>query len=193
MVMNVVFNKGYGLQMDFNKDYVLQMLGTVNRPGMAELVEYLKTSDYFSAPASTKWHGDYEGGLCEHSLKVTLMFRERNRQLEIPISEESVILCGTLHDVCKVGLYIKSGSVYKSVAGHPAKNRHAKLSINIIEQFIELTDLEKDIILYHMGLFGCFGYCVEYEPRDMYSAIAKNVAVQVFASCDNEDAHAKLM
>lgn len=176
---------------DYNREYTLGLLRAIDRPGMDKLIEYLITSDYFRAPASTKWHGAYEGGLCEHCLKVTFMFIECNRRLESPISEESAVICGTLHDVCKIGLYIKSGKGYKSVSSHPSKKQHAKVSLAIIERYIQLTDTERDIILYHMGLFGCYGFCVEYTPFEMYSAIAKNVAVQVFASCDNEEAHMK--
>ena len=172
-------------------DKTVTLLQGVKREGSSDLIEYLEVSDYFIAPASTKYHGAYEGGLCEHSLNVTEMFSQRNKVLEKPLSEESVILCGLCHDLCKVDYYTDDGDKFKTVTGHPAHYSHAKLSVEITSKYIELLPVEKDIILYHMGLFGCYGKCAEYVPLQLHEAISKNVAVQIFASCDNEEAHRK--
>jgi 23S rRNA maturation-related 3'-5' exoribonuclease YhaM len=170
-----------------NKQTILALLNSLSRPGVDKLIEFLESSDYFTAPASTKYHRSYPGGLSEHSLNVTPLFKGRNDAMGSIIRIESVIICGLLHDVCKVGYYVKAGNSYKSVKGHSAANSHASLSIAIIEKYIELHPIEKEIILYHMGLFGCFGYCVEYSPKDMHSAISRNPAVQIFAACDMEE------
>ena len=169
------------------KEMVLEDLGEINRPGIGKLLEYLETSDFFTAPASTKFHRAYGGGLCEHSSNVEDLFAKRNGAMGKPINDESVVICGYLHDACKIGYYEKAGNSYKSVKGHPAGSAHAKLSIEIIEKFIELHAIERELILYHMNLFGCYGYCVEYTPKDLYSAIARNPSVQVFAACDMEE------
>ena len=52
------------------KDKVKELLNKVNRPGMQELLDFLDKSDYYEAPASTKYHGAYKGGLIEHSYNV---------------------------------------------------------------------------------------------------------------------------
>lgn len=174
-----------------NWDKTITLLQRVKREGISDLIEYLEMSDYFITPASTKYHGAYEGGLCEHCLNVTEMFEQRNKVLEKPVPEESVILCGLLHDDCKIGFYTKTEDKYKTVLEHPAQRSHARLSLERVEKYIKLTPVEYDIILYHMGLFGCYGGCVEYTPLDLHRAIIENLAVQVFAACDNEEAHRK--
>lgn len=170
-----------------NKATVIDMLSGVNRDGIKDLVSYLEETDFFTAPASTKYHRSYPGGLCEHSLNVTKMLSERNAKTGKVIDSDSVILCGLLHDLCKTNYYQKSGNWYKCVEGHPASKSHARLSIEIIENFIKLRSIEIEIILYHMGLFGCYGYCVEYTPEQLHAAISRNPLVQIFAACDMEE------
>ena len=53
--------------MEEVKDKVVALLNKINRPGMAELMDFLEKSDYYEAPASTKYHGAYKKGLVEHS------------------------------------------------------------------------------------------------------------------------------
>ncbi len=179
------------VQVENNKAIAINMLGAILRPGMKDLIEYLTCADYFTAPASTRFHGAYEGGLVEHSLNVTEMFAACNKDMGYVVRGESVIICGLLHDLCKIKYYTREGLKYRSVKTHPANTSHAKLSIEIIEKFIKLLPEERDIILYHMGLFGCYGKTVEYTPLEMYSAIMKNPAVQIFAACDMEESRRK--
>mgnify|MGYP000932888589 CR=1 FL=1 len=180
------------IDTEANWGKTVSLLQEIKRKGISNLIEYLEVSDYFMAPASTKYHGAYEGGLCEHSLNVTEMFSKRNKILEKPILEESVILCGLLHDACKIGFYTKVANKYKADLEHPAQNSHARLSLEVIERYIKLIPVERDIILYHMGLFGCYGKCIEYTPLDLHRAVAENPTVQIFASCDSEEAHRKI-
>ena len=180
-------------KVNINKEHVKSLLSSVDRKGIPELIAWLEQSDYFIAPASTVYHGSFEGGLCEHSLKVMQLFDERNIHTAKRAPEESVIICGLLHDLCKVGAYKKfikdQKVIYRHTENHASRYYHATLSLDIIEGFIELTPLEHDIILYHMGLFGCYGRYCEYTPKDMHNAIAENCLVQIFASCDTEEAH----
>ena len=53
-----------------NKERFLEILRSVNRPGMDKLIEWLEDSTFFVDPASARFHGNYEGGLCDHSLAV---------------------------------------------------------------------------------------------------------------------------
>ena len=89
-----------------NHDRVVELLNTVARDGISELLKWLEESDFFTAPASHAYHGSYIGGLCEHSLNV---YDETKRLLaaypEINVSEDTVIVSALLHDLCKVNFY----------------------------------------------------------------------------------------
>ena len=84
----------------------------IHREGSAELLDYLQNkSDFFTAPASARYHGSYAGGLCDHSVNVfrcleAYLARDRVKEvygMEYPM--ESVAVAALLHDVCKIGCY----------------------------------------------------------------------------------------
>ena len=52
------------------KEEYLKLLRSVKREGMEDLIKFLESTDFFTAPASTRFHGDFAGGLVEHSMKV---------------------------------------------------------------------------------------------------------------------------
>ena len=89
------------------KEEFLELLKEVKREGIEELIKFLETSDFFKAPASTRYHGNYEGGLVEHSLKVyeILKHKVQNCIMPINISEESIKIIALLHDICKTNFY----------------------------------------------------------------------------------------
>lgn len=75
----------------------------ISRDGIEELLKWLEGTDFFIAPASTRFHGSYPGGLIEHSLNV---YEELQRILhtyqEIQCSPESATICSLFHDFCKI-------------------------------------------------------------------------------------------
>lgn len=79
----------------------------IKRDGADALLDWLKKSDFFKAPASTKYHGAYEGGLLEHSLNVfdCLLGELASMDMTGRYSGETVAIVSLLHDVCKIGLY----------------------------------------------------------------------------------------
>ena len=89
-----------------NKERFISLLTSVKRDGIEDLLKWLEESDFYEAPASTRFHGSYKGGLLQHSLNV---YDELKRLLsvypEIQVSEESVIISALLHDLCKANLY----------------------------------------------------------------------------------------
>ena len=89
------------------KEEFLSLLRSTKREGMEKLIEFIEKTDFFKAPASTKYHGNYEGGLLEHSMKVYEILKEKvkNSPIEINVSEESLIIIALLHDICKVNFY----------------------------------------------------------------------------------------
>jgi 23S rRNA maturation-related 3'-5' exoribonuclease YhaM len=166
-----------------NQETVIFLLQAVNRPGIDSLIDYLLESDYFTAPASTRFHNSFPGGLCLHSLNLFHAFNDANKQLMKPLPPDSVVICGLLHDLCKVNVYLPTGKGYKSVKGTTG---HATLSLSRIEEHIRLTPQEDDVIRYHMGLFGIFTYR-EHDTLSMHRAILRTPQVQIFAALDMAD------
>lgn len=111
---------------DFTKEQILEMkedfiaiLRRVKRENanIEGLIEKLETSDFFTAPASTKFHNSCYGGLLNHSLNVynNLRMLVKMKGLEEEISEESIIICGLLHDMAKINFYepsVRNKKVY---------------------------------------------------------------------------------
>ena len=98
--------------MSAREEFIEIYQAQITRPGADALLEYLEhKSDFFTAPSSTRFHGCYEGGLCEHSLNVyhcltEYLARERVQELYgVEVSAESAAIAALLHDLCKVGCY----------------------------------------------------------------------------------------
>ena len=141
------------------------MCEDIKRPGISELLKWLETSDFFTAPASTKYHGSYEGGLCEHSLNVakTLRLLCGNSDMQnVPL--ETIYIIALFHDLCKVNFYKKSKRNVKTDAGWVEKDyweveekfpcgEHADKSIILLQQYIKLLPEEIMAIRAHMGGF----------------------------------------
>lgn len=95
------------------KDRILGLLSSVEREGIEDLVDYLCSSDYFTAPASTRHHLAREGGLAEHSLNVFDMYyhlckfyiEDNDVNAVDKVSKGSIIIESLLHDFCKIGMY----------------------------------------------------------------------------------------
>ena len=94
-------------KQEVQDSFVKAYTDNIHRAGSAELLDWLKSTDFFDAPASTMYHGAYEGGLALHSLHVcNEAFRLRDVYANhINVSNETVALCSLLHDVCKIGCY----------------------------------------------------------------------------------------
>lgn len=141
----------------------------ITREGSRELFEYLESTDFFQAPASTRFHGSYEGGLCAHSIKVFHEFARilKTYQDVIPgISNESVAICSLLHDICKANCYkVSTRNVKNELTGQWEKvpyyefdeqfkfGGHGSKSVYQIMQYMKLTDEEAVAINCHMGAF----------------------------------------
>jgi len=144
----------------------------ITREGADKFLEYLTNkSDFFTAPASTRFHGAHEGGLAEHSVNVyeclrAYLDRERVKSLyHMEYSDESVALVALLHDVCKIGCYKVSTRNVKDENGvwqrvpyyqfdDPMPYGHGEKSVYIISGFLRLSREEAFAIRYHMGFSG---------------------------------------
>lgn len=136
----------------------------VVRGGAADLKQWLMDSDFFAAPASTRYHGSYEGGLCAHSVNVwNQMVRLLKAYPEVKTNGETVAIIALLHDVCKINLYKVDFRNAKNEAGvwekvpyyaHDEKfayGNHGGKSVFLISQHLRLTDEEAVAIQCHMG------------------------------------------
>ena len=143
----------------------------IQREGADKLLDYLcEKTDFFSAPASTRFHGAYEGGLLEHSLNVyeCLCDQVKNsrvcKKYGFEFSEESLAIAALLHDVCKTNFYktemrnVKKNGVWESVPYYTIEDNlpygHGEKSVYIISGFMKLTRDEAFAIRYHMGFSG---------------------------------------
>ena len=86
---------------------IINLLKSTNREGMDNLISFMQKSDFFKAPASTRFHGCYEGGLAEHSMKVYEILKQKVQTSIVPINipEDSIIIIAILHDICKANYY----------------------------------------------------------------------------------------
>lgn len=151
-----------------NKERFIKIYNTyIKREGADKLLDFLCTSDFFSAPASTRFHGAYPGGLCEHSINVyeclrDIMDRPRMKEVYgVTCSDESIAIASLLHDICKVNFYVettrnvKENGVWKTVPYYSIDDRlpygHGEKSVYIISGYMKLTRDEAFAIRYHMG------------------------------------------
>lgn len=159
------------------KEEFLGLLKSVKREGMDKLIEFIEKSDFFKAPASTRFHGDYEGGLLEHSMKVyeILIDKVKNSVIPIEVSEESLIVIALLHDICKVNFYKVDYRNAKNAFGEWEKvpyytiedtipYGHGEKSVMMITEYIKLTVEEKYCIRWHMGFT---------EPKESYNTLGQ--------------------
>src|SRR5665647_3101270 len=108
MPLNTIFSFNRDVDTESNEIAVCDLLSLIKRPGIESLIDSLLYSDYFTAPASTRYHNVFEGGLCQHSLNVTREFSKEYDKWVKPLPQDSVVICGLLHDLCKVGAYIET-------------------------------------------------------------------------------------
>lgn len=148
----------------------------IERDGIDNLLEWVEhETDFFSAPASTRYHGSYEGGLLEHSLNVydRLLWEMENTVgagwQEI-YSPESIAIIALFHDLCKIDRYVITEKWRKDENGdweayeayeynkEKAEMGHGAQSVFYLQKFIQLTELEAQAIFWHMGAYDISPY-----------------------------------
>lgn len=161
--------------MNAKEEFISIYKTHIKREGAAGLLEYLENSDFFTAPASTRFHGAYEGGLVQHSVNVYHCLKdylERQRAKDVygmNYSDETIAIVGLLHDVCKIDFYTTSYRNTKNETGAWIKvpyytisdsmpYGHGEKSVYIVSGFFygenRLTREEAFAIRYHMGFSG---------------------------------------
>ena len=156
-------------EINNNKNEFIKIYNeNIKREGASELLNFIENSDFFTAPASTKFHSSIEGGLCFHSLNVYKRFKQnlisefKDKYTDV-ISEESIAIIALLHDICKVNCY-KLDYRNVKVNGEWTKQPyfayedslpygHGEKSVYMISGFMKLSRDEAMAINWHMGGF----------------------------------------
>lgn len=162
-----------GENMSNEERFISIFKNKIHREGAEKLLDYLCSDhcDFFTAPASTRYHGSHPGGLLEHSLNVydclcDYLLRPRVREVYgLCASEESIAISALLHDLCKINFYkestrnVKENGAWKAVPYYTIEDElpygHGEKSVYIISGFMRLTRDEAFAIRYHMGFSGC--------------------------------------
>lgn len=157
------------------KEKFIELLRSTNREGIEDLIAFLDKTDFYTAPASTRFHGSFEGGLLEHSLKVyeILDYKVKHCVIDMNVSEDTIKLVALLHDICKLNFYKVDYRNAKNALGEWEKvpyytiddtipYGHGEKSVMMISEYIKLTPEEKYSIRWHMGYT---------EPKELYNTI----------------------
>lgn len=143
---------------------------------------------FFTAPASTKYHGAYEGGLFDHSLEVAKSLVDLTEDLGLKWERpESPYIIGMYHDLCKCDNYVKDFEsdkwIYNPDIIIPG---HGEKSVMILQKYINLTDEEIACIRWHMGayetdtkMWGYYGKAIEKYPNVLYTHTADMIASKI--------------
>ena len=184
--------------MDFKERFIEIYKRDIKREGADKLLEYLITSDFFTAPASARFHCSHEGGLCEHSLNVYdclksyLSMPRTSEIMGVSYSDESIAIVALLHDLCKIGVYKKGFRNVKNEQGawqrvdtfeyeDKLPYGHGEKSVYIASGYMRLTREEAFAIRYHMG------YSSQTEdPRNVSAAFEMFPLAFALSTADSE-------
>jgi len=173
--------------VDKKTEEIKKELLSIERPGMKELVEYMERKGFFTAPASTRFHGCFRGGLLIHSYFLYIQFMKHCQSYKLEFPKESMLICAFGHDLCKAGAYIEAGPGRYKWNNYNGKG-HATLSLDRLKKFIELKPEEEAIIKYHMGMYGTTefgGARGEYSIKELVDAYNNVKLAKLFYFCDD--------
>lgn len=148
------------LKTSKKEEFIALFKANIKRKGADKLLDYLENkTDFFEAPASTKYHNSYVGGLVEHSINV---FNALSKKA-LDKSLETIAICGLLHDICKANFYkkdyrnVKEDNQWKRVPCFVVADQfpfgHGEKSVYLINKYMQLTPDEALSIRWHMGGF----------------------------------------
>lgn len=160
-----------------NAERFEHLLRSTKRAGIEDLIEFIRKSDFYTAPASTRFHSCHEGGLLEHSLNVydrlISKFNDELWKSSVEVGSDSLIIAALLHDLCKSYFYgteLKNKKEYHDKGSKSDSNGrfdwvtvpsyvvddkipygHGEKSVMMIEEYIKLKPIERYAIRWHMG------------------------------------------
>ena len=166
--------------MGYKEEFISIYIENIKRSGSKELLDWMMKTDFFTAPASSKFHCACEQGLVMHSLSVYHTLVEKHFEPDKD-SPESFAICALLHDLCKAQFYkVSTRNVKNEETGQWEKKPfyaiedafpygHGEKSVFLIERFMRLKTSEAMAIRWHMGGFddaakgGGFSIALAYE------------------------------
>ena len=153
----------------------------IKREGIKDLMAWLESTDFFTAPSSSRYHGAFEGGLAMHSLNVYRRLKDLNEFYDMDgagCSRESEAIVALFHDLCKVGCYkVSSRNVKNDKTGQWEKvpfykfeedfpfGGHGSKSVYLVQHFMNLEPEEAAAINCHMGSWDTSNYG---RPGDVF-------------------------
>ncbi|MGN1330408.1 MAG: HD domain-containing protein [Clostridia bacterium] len=159
------------------REEFIELLRSTKREGIEDVIQFIEKTDFFKAPASTRFHGNYEGGLLEHSMKVYEILKQKvaNSVVELEIGDDTLIIVALLHDICKVNFYKVDYRNAKNERGEWEKvpyytvedtipYGHGEKSVMMLTEYMKLTSEEKYAIRWHMGFS---------EPKELYNTLGQ--------------------
>lgn len=165
------------MTLDLQAVFEQAVAKNIHREGHVQLMEWLLTTDFFTAPASTKYYGAFEGGLVMHSLNVYSQLKKLCNWYECDASQESIAIVALFHDLCKVGMY-KVDMRWRKDANNRWEQYaawkhnedfvyggHGSKSVFLIQSFMRLTPEEASAINCHMGAWDSGTYS---NPSPVY-------------------------
>lgn len=161
------------------KEFYTQHIGEIG-------VRFLINNGFLTALASRHYHGNYEGGLFDHSVNVaeTLATLTINNNLKWE-RESSPYVIGLLHDLCKIDQYVKVDGEYQYNDTTVVKGHGVKSLIYAQCYGIRLTEEERACIIYHMGAFGSreeqndYSNAIHKFPNVLWTHTADMIASQI--------------
>lgn len=150
---------------------------------------------FFTAPASIKYHGAYEGGLFDHSLETAKALVNLTEKLGLKWERpESPYIVGMFHDLCKCDNYVPIDT-YEEVAPISQKYTysqdiiipgHGEKSVIMLQKYMRLTDEEIACIRWHMGayetdtkMWNYYGKAIEKYPNVLFTHTADMISSRI--------------
>ena len=180
-----------------NKNRIDLLAGFIPSALYNELIEPLEELKFFEMPASTKYHGAYEGGLFDHSLRVAQRLVELTEKLDLKWERpESPYIVGILHDLCKCDnykpLYYHSVQLGEDIIDYYEYRNdiiipgHGEKSVIMTQKIIDLTDEEIACIRWHMGAYEIdtkmwqyYDSAIRKYPNVLYTHTADMIASKI--------------
>jgi len=157
---------------------------------IGDCIKWLESIGYFEAPAAKSHHGNYPGGLFNHSLEVASQLQEITKKMGLTWQRKgSPILVGMLHDICKADDYVvegtENGKVEYAYNKQGIMSGHGDKSVIMLAGHFQLTDEEVMCIRFHMGAFTdkeewqYYSKAVHDYPNVLWTHTADMLASQV--------------
>lgn len=182
-------------------EFFRNTLSGIDRDGMDALIQFVEKSDFYTAPASARFHLAREGGLLEHSINVyNSLMRKKHSEGSLwhdvlaDVPDESIAITALLHDICKTYYYSvemrnkKVGSEWIQVPSYRVEDKipygHGEKSVMMIEEYMKLKPMERYAIRWHMG-----PYSGEQDWNTLGAAMEKYPLVIALFEADMEASH----